>query len=139
MIVSDESGEWTAEQYELIRQNAVIAGITFKDAITIYTSIKEHFEFKEKMEKLRNDLYTALGLPEHILIGGATMNPIEQSFTYHPPKGDQPERYIKIRDTAKEMALLIDCLCPESVEKSIAISKLDEAVMWANASIARNE
>jgi hypothetical protein len=68
-----------------------------------------------------------------------TMNPIEKRFTYHPPKLDQPERYVKIRNTAKDMALLLDCLCPDSAEKSIAISKLDEAVMWANASIARNE
>ena len=67
------------------------------------------------------------------------MNPIEKRFTYHPPKDDQPQRYVKIRETAKELALLIDCCCPASLEKTYAISKLDEAVMWANASIARNE
>ena len=67
------------------------------------------------------------------------MNPIEHRFTYHPPHGDQPQRYVKIRDTAKEMALLVDCLCPESYEKNIALMKIEEAVMWANASIARNE
>lgn len=64
---------------------------------------------------------------------------IEKNFTYHAPKGDQQGRYGLVRDKAKEFALLIDKLCPDSREKSIAITKLEEVVMWANASIARNE
>ena len=38
----------------------------------------------------------------------------------------------------KELAYLIDDLCPKSREKSLAITKIEEAMMWANASIARN-
>lgn len=64
---------------------------------------------------------------------------IEKNFTYHAPKGDQPERYTKIRGKAKELAELLDESCPDSREKSLAFTKLDEVVMWANASIARNE
>lgn len=64
---------------------------------------------------------------------------IENNFKYHSPKEGQPEKYLSIRDKAKEIAYLIDDLCPNSREKSIAITKLEEAVMWANASIARNE
>jgi hypothetical protein len=64
---------------------------------------------------------------------------IEKGFTYHAPQGDQPERYVKLRDKAKELAYEFQELCPESREKSLAITKLEEAVMWANASIARNE
>ncbi|MDY7222078.1 Acb2/Tad1 domain-containing protein [Halalkalibacterium halodurans] len=63
---------------------------------------------------------------------------IENNFTYHPPKEDQPEKYTKIREKAKELALLIDQECPNSREKSLAMTKLEETVMWANASIARN-
>ena len=29
--------------------------------------------------------------------------------------------------------------CPESREKSLAFTKLEECIMWANAAIARNE
>ena len=29
--------------------------------------------------------------------------------------------------------------CPDSRELSVALTKLEEAVMWANAAIARNE
>lgn len=64
---------------------------------------------------------------------------IEKAFTYHPPKDNQTARYISIREKAKELATMIDSLCPESRERSLAFTRLDEVVMWANASIARNE
>lgn len=66
-------------------------------------------------------------------------NRIENNFTYHAPKGDQAERYGKIREKARELAELMEESCPNSREKSLASTKLEEAVMWANASIARNE
>ena len=64
---------------------------------------------------------------------------IENNFTYHAPKGDQTKRYEEIRSLAKNLALQIDKMCPDSREKYIAIERIEEAVMWANASIARNE
>jgi hypothetical protein len=64
---------------------------------------------------------------------------IENNFTYHAPKGGQQTRYQKIRDDAKSFAYLIKGLCPASRERSLAFTKLEEAVMWANASIARDE
>jgi hypothetical protein len=64
---------------------------------------------------------------------------IEKAFTYHAPKEEQPKKYGFIRDHAKEYAEIIDHLCPNSREKSLALTKLEEAVFWANASIARNE
>jgi len=66
-------------------------------------------------------------------------NLIKNNFTYHPPKGDQPQRYEEIRGSAMLLADLIDLTCPDSREKSLAFTKLEESVMWANASIARNE
>ena len=64
---------------------------------------------------------------------------LENRFTYHTPKDDQPTRYVAIRDKGKEFAKLIDNYCPDSREKSLAFTKLEEAVMWANSAIARNE
>lgn len=64
---------------------------------------------------------------------------LENRFTYHPPKEGQPERYVTLRAAAYELASVIEALCPDSREKSLAMTKLEEAVMWANASIARNE
>lgn len=64
---------------------------------------------------------------------------IENNFIYHSPKGDQPKRYETLRSIAKEFAYRIKGNCPDSREKSLALTKLEESVMWANAAIARNE
>lgn len=63
---------------------------------------------------------------------------IENAFTYHAPKDGQPEKYQAIREKAKELAYLIKELVPDSREQSLAITKLEECSMWANAGIARN-
>lgn len=64
---------------------------------------------------------------------------IEKRFSYHPPKGDQQERYEKVRAAFLTLAQTINALCPESREKSVAFTELETAQFWANASIARNE
>lgn len=64
---------------------------------------------------------------------------LKNRFTYHPPVGDQTQRYEDLRWSAYSLAGLIEALCPDSREKSLAMTKLEEAVMWANAAIARNE
>jgi hypothetical protein len=63
---------------------------------------------------------------------------IENKFKYHTPKEGQPKKYTALREKAKELAYLIDELCPNSREKSVAVTNLETAVMWANAAIARN-
>jgi len=63
---------------------------------------------------------------------------IDHNFTYHPPKEGQPQKYEELRAKTKELAYLIDSLCPESREKALAMTKLEECNMWANASIARH-
>ena len=66
---------------------------------------------------------------------------IANRFTYHPPsaENDQPARYERIRAEGRKLAHLLDELVPDSREKSLAITHLEETVMWANAGIARNE
>jgi len=64
---------------------------------------------------------------------------IANRFTYHKPFGDQPGRYLVLRSAAKRMAELILDACPESREQTLALTRLQEAVMWANAAIACNE
>jgi hypothetical protein len=65
--------------------------------------------------------------------------PLENNFTYHAPFGTQQARYVAIRDKGKELAALMLESCPESRERSVALTELETSVMWANASIARNE
>lgn len=64
---------------------------------------------------------------------------IENNFTYHPPTPEQQKKYKKLRNDAQYLAHIINRLCPESRERSIAFTRLEECIMWANASIARNE
>lgn len=65
-------------------------------------------------------------------------NQIENNFMHHAPNSGQQEKYETIRQKAKELAYLFEATCPASREKSLAMTKLEEAVMWANASVARN-
>jgi hypothetical protein len=64
---------------------------------------------------------------------------LARRFTHHPPKGDQAIRYEMLRDHAHNLAAFINEKTPDSREKSLAITHLEQAVMWANAAIARNE
>jgi hypothetical protein len=64
---------------------------------------------------------------------------LDRRFTYHTPKGDQPERYTALRASARLFAMAIVSNTPESREQSLALTNLEQAVMWANAAIARNE
>ncbi len=62
---------------------------------------------------------------------------INHNFTYHAPKPGQQEKYTQLREKAKELALFIVDMTPSSCEQSLAITKLEEAIMWANAALAR--
>lgn len=63
---------------------------------------------------------------------------IDQWF-YHPPKGDQVDRYNKINAKTKELLELIADICPPSREKATAMTNLQLVRMLANAAIACNE
>lgn len=71
-------------------------------------------------------------------IDSKTSAEIEKNFKYHAPSGSQPERYVAVREKAKELAILIAQTGHASRELSLALTHLEEAVMWANAGIARN-
>lgn len=64
---------------------------------------------------------------------------IENIFTYHAPWGDQAERYAELRNAARNLGLMINEMCPESREKSLAITNLQHTIMWAIAAIALTE
>lgn len=72
-------------------------------------------------------------------ISERTLAQIENAFTYHTPKEDQPYRYNLIRNNARYLAEEIARSTPPSREQALALTHLEDAVMWANAAIARHE
>lgn len=58
-------------------------------------------------------------------------------FTHHPPKDGQHLVYGNMRQRARELAEFIERWMPGGRDKALAITKLEEAVMWANAALAR--
>lgn len=64
---------------------------------------------------------------------------LARDFSYHKPVGTQNDRYVEIRARARLLAEFICEYTPASREQSLAVTKLEEAVFWANAAIARNE
>jgi len=64
---------------------------------------------------------------------------IDNIFSYHPVKEGQVEQYTAIREAGKAFALVILETTPASPDQSVAIRKVREAVMTANAAIALKE
>jgi hypothetical protein len=62
---------------------------------------------------------------------------IENDFNYHRPPAEIAPYFVMIREKAKELAHLIVDLTPSEREQSTALTRLEEAVMHANAGIAR--
>ena len=63
---------------------------------------------------------------------------IEQRFTHHPPQHGQVERYAFLRAEARNFAQNMVIEAPACRELALALTKLEEAVMWCNAAIARH-
>ncbi len=64
---------------------------------------------------------------------------MDNAYTYHAPTAEQTERYAHLRNVARSLVLCILESCPASRERSVALTELETAIMWANAAIARNE
>lgn len=87
------------------------------------------------------DMFTEAEEDEPVIANasGFTLEQLENMFTHHPPAPDQIDRYQILRLAAKMFAINIVQYCPQSREATIAVNKVREAVMWANASIACND
>lgn len=63
----------------------------------------------------------------------------DRVFTYHEPTEEKAPKYVAIRAKARELDDLVRELAPPGREQSLALTKIEEATMWANAAIARND
>lgn len=62
---------------------------------------------------------------------------LEKRFKYHEPTEAKKIQHGAVRAIARDFASLVDEL-PTGREQSIAMTKIEEAMMWANAAIARS-
>lgn len=61
-------------------------------------------------------------------------------LTLHPPTSQTTvARMEQLREEAKAFAMLIVDTCPITREQSIALTKIEEALFYAIASLARNQ
>jgi hypothetical protein len=63
---------------------------------------------------------------------------IDHRFILNNPEGTQQVRIEYLRKQIRMVAEDFIRNCADSRERSIALTKLEEAIMWANAAIARN-
>lgn len=63
---------------------------------------------------------------------------LEHRFAFHAATtAEKRDEHTSVRQACRRAADLIDELCPDGREKSLAITKLEEAMMWGNAALAR--
>lgn len=63
--------------------------------------------------------------------------PPPKRFDHHAPDADQVIRHAQVRAACKVAAAEVMQCAPDCRERSLALTKLEEAMMWANAAIAR--
>jgi hypothetical protein len=64
---------------------------------------------------------------------------IDHRFDYVAPNNTTADLHVHTRAEYKRLAETLARTLPESREKSLAITALEESLMWANAAIARNQ
>jgi hypothetical protein len=65
---------------------------------------------------------------------------LRHDFTNHPPSGPEVvARFEGCRDAALAMGDALIDLCPQGRELSLALTHLEQALMFARAAIARNQ
>ena len=60
------------------------------------------------------------------------------NMTNHRPTDDEIETIEDLRKDFMDLADAVENECPASRERSLAITNLEQALMWTVASIARN-
>ena len=132
--------EHTEAYLEIAKQ---LAKLLTPEEFNEFKIVMKDCKFKnigEWANKNQEDIAASLGMTKKELKDKIkSTNPdIEKRFTYHSPKGRE-HRFQTLRDSAKSLAYEIKKQCPDSRERSLALTKLEEVIMWANASIAREE
>ena len=69
-------------------------------------------------------------------MSGEQTNEIERRFNYRPPTPDKVQLHEALRAQARTLAHDWSSKLPEGREKALALTALQEALMWANTAVA---
>ena len=64
---------------------------------------------------------------------------IEHRFAFHAATTQEKrDEHTSVRQQCRQLADALNEALPDGREKSVAVTKLEEVMFWANAAIARN-
>lgn len=63
---------------------------------------------------------------------------IRYRFAFHPANEVSGPQHEMVRDSAGQLGQFLIEALPDGREKSLALTKLEESMFWANAAIARS-
>jgi len=64
---------------------------------------------------------------------------IENDFKFHPASPSKGELHSEVRLRCEEVASYFEANIPAGREAALAKTKLEEAMFWANAAVARSK
>lgn len=64
---------------------------------------------------------------------------IDKPFAYHKPSADGLSKITAIREAFSRVKADIECYCPESRQRSVALTELETAAMWAIKAVVFND
>ncbi|MEY2873489.1 MAG: hypothetical protein RLZZ373_860 [Pseudomonadota bacterium] len=65
--------------------------------------------------------------------------PIDKPYAYHKPSDDGMDRINRLREAFSAVDRAIKETCPDSRQKSVAITELETAAMWAIKAVVFND
>lgn len=64
---------------------------------------------------------------------------IDKPFAYHAPSSDGLEKITALREVFSVVKLAIEANCPESRQRSVALTELETSAMWAIKAVVFND
>lgn len=65
---------------------------------------------------------------------------LDNRFDFHAASTEEKRNeHTSVRQACKQLAFALNTMVPEGRELALAITKLEECMMWANAGIARGQ
>jgi hypothetical protein len=65
--------------------------------------------------------------------------PIDKPYAYHKPSNDGMAKITRLREVFSEVERVIKEVCPESRQRSVALTNNEQTAMWAIKAVVFND